>query len=74
MFQVVIDVGAGNGVLSYFAAMAGAKKVYALEASGVAPHLQENLAANGVAKTVTVVAGMAEEVTFPTKVAHATPA
>jgi len=34
--QVVIDVGAGTGVLAMFAAKAGARKVYAIEASNMA--------------------------------------
>ncbi|KAJ1958717.1 hypothetical protein EC988_000122 [Linderina pennispora] len=41
--RLVMDVGAGSGILSYFAVQAGAQKVYAVEASGMAQKMRHIL-------------------------------
>lgn len=45
--KIVLDVGAGSGILSLFAAQAGAAKVYAIEASNMAISARALVHANG---------------------------
>ncbi len=55
--KVVVDVGTGSGILAFFAAKAGARKVYAIEASGVASQARKLMEANGLADKVEVIKG-----------------
>ncbi|XP_043497710.1 histone-arginine methyltransferase CARMER isoform X1 [Polistes fuscatus] len=63
--KVVLDVGAGSGILSFFAIQAGAKKVYAVEASNMANHAELLVAANNLSDKIIVIAGKIEEIDLP---------
>lgn len=66
--RVVVDVGAGSGILSLFAAQAGAKHVYAVEASEMAEYAQKLIAGNpALGQRITVIKGKIEEVELPEK-------
>jgi type I protein arginine methyltransferase len=64
----VLDVGAGTGILSFFAAQAGARKVYAVEASNSAEVARELAEANGYSGIVEVIQGKLEEIELPERV------
>mmetsp|Transcript_10391 Transcript_10391/g.15797 ORF Transcript_10391/g.15797 Transcript_10391/m.15797 type:complete len:357 (+) Transcript_10391:41-1111(+) len=66
--KVVLDVGTGTGILSFFAAQAGARKVYAVEASQSAEYAQLLADHNGFSGIVEVVQGKLEDITLPEKV------
>ena len=63
--KIVLDVGAGSGILSIFAAKAGAKHVYALECSSICGLARDIVRLNGLSDRITFVQGKAEEVTLP---------
>ena len=66
--DIVLDVGAGSGILSVFAARAGAARVYAVERTSAAVLAQELAAANGVAEIVQVIHGDVTDLEPPERV------
>lgn len=68
--DVVLDAGAGTGILSLFAARAGAGRVYAVEAEPVlARHLRRTVDLNGYQDVITVIGGDVREFDQPVDVA-----
>ena len=65
--QVVLDVGTGSGILAIWSAQAGARKVFAVEATNMAEHARELARANGVSDIVEVIQGTVEDVELPEK-------
>lgn len=54
--DVVLDAGAGSGILAMFAAKAGARKVYAVEVDrALSDRLKENAARNGLSSIIEVI-------------------
>ncbi|KAK6945058.1 hypothetical protein RJ641_026160 [Dillenia turbinata] len=66
--KTVLDVGTGSGILAIWSAQAGARKVYAVEATKMAEHARELVKANNVQDVVQVIEGSMEDVTLPEKV------
>ena len=66
--KVVLDVGTGTGILSFFAAQAGARKVYAVEASSSATVAERLAIANGLSDKIEIIMGKIEEIDIPEKV------
>ena len=63
--KIVLDVGCGTGILSLFAARAGAKHVYGVECSAIAVQAQQIVADNGYGDRVTILHGKLEDITLP---------
>ncbi|XP_018019389.1 protein arginine N-methyltransferase 1-like isoform X3 [Hyalella azteca] len=66
--KTVMDVGAGTGILSLFAAAAGATKVYAVEASGTAQLVNKVAKQNGFDEVISVLNCKVEDVELPSGV------
>ena len=63
--DIVLDIGAGSGILSMFAARAGAAHVYAVERTTVAVLAQDLAVANGFAGIIEVIHGDVMDVELP---------
>merc|ERR1719379_2017784 len=63
--KVVLDVGAGTGILSLFAAKAGAKQCIGIECSDIIHFAKKIALDNGFGDRITYVHGKCEEVTLP---------
>lgn len=66
--KVVLDVGTGSGILAFFAVQAGAKKVYAVEASNVAKCAELLVKANNLEGRIVIINEMVEKMKLPEKV------
>ncbi|WJZ98062.1 hypothetical protein VitviT2T_016617 [Vitis vinifera] len=66
--KAVLDVGTGSGILAIWSAQAGARKVYAVEATKMSEHARELVKANNLQDIVEVIEGSVEDVTLPEKV------
>jgi len=63
--KVVLDVGCGTGILSMFAAQAGAKMVIGIDCSEIIVHARQIVKDNHFDQVITLIKGKVEEVELP---------
>jgi protein arginine N-methyltransferase 1 len=63
--QVVLDVGCGTGILSMFAAKAGARMVIGVDMSSIVDHAKNIVRDNKLSDVVTIIRGKVEEISLP---------
>jgi len=63
--KIVLDVGCGTGILSMFAAKAGAKHVIGIDMSSIVEHAKKIVSDNNLSDKVTIIRGKVEEVSLP---------
>ncbi len=66
--DAVLDVGTGTGILAMFAAKAGARKVYAIDATDIAKVATDLVKANGLSDQIQILHGRAGELQLDHKV------
>ena len=64
--KIVLDVGCGTGILSFFAVRAGAKHVYAIDSADIIETASKIAELNSI-KNITFIKGKVEEISLPTK-------
>ncbi|XP_058944390.2 protein arginine N-methyltransferase 3 isoform X1 [Pocillopora verrucosa] len=63
--KIVLDVGCGTGILSMFAAKAGATRVIGIDQSEIIYQAMDIVRENGLENVITLLKGKAEEVALP---------
>ena len=63
--KAVLDVGCGTGILSMFAAKAGAKMVIGVDMSSIVDHAKQIVKDNKLDDVVTIIRGKVEEISLP---------
>lgn len=63
--SVVLDVGTGTGILSLFAARAGARRVYAVDSAEILDAAERIAEVNGYGEVIEFIDGRAEELELP---------
>jgi SAM-dependent methyltransferase len=63
--DIVLDLGAGTGLLSFFALQAGARHVYAIEMSRIADAAAELIETNGFQERITLIRKSSKKVRLP---------
>ncbi|XP_048862518.1 protein arginine N-methyltransferase 8-B isoform X9 [Brienomyrus brachyistius] len=63
--KIVLDVGSGTGILSMFAAKAGARHVYGIECSSISEYSEKIIKSNHLDNVITIFKGKVEEVELP---------
>ncbi len=63
--DVVVDIGSGTGVLSLFAAMAGASRVYSIEREPIIEIAREVASRNGFLESIVFIEGSSPDVEIP---------
>ena len=66
--DVVLDLGAGTGIMGLLACQVGAKRVYSIEAESIIGLSREICRANGFADRITFIKGLSTHVELPEKV------
>jgi len=63
--KTVLDVGCGTGILSMFAAKAGAAKVIGVDMSGIVESARKIVETNGLSDKIEIIRGKVEEISLP---------